>query len=83
MCLFFFFYEIIVYLCTQIAKKTTMNRLQLTAVVLTALVVTSCGKKKQSNDIIVPTVETPKPQTPVRMQPYDQTNDVQVIRCRW
>ena len=77
MCLFFFFYEIIVYLCTQIAKKTTMNRLQLTAVVLTALVVTSCGKKKQSNDIIVPTVETPKPQTPVRMQPYDQTNDVQ------
>jgi len=77
LCLFFFFYEIIVYLCTQIAKKTTMNRLQLTAVVLTALVVTSCGKKKQSNDIIVPTVETPKPQTPVRMQPYDQTNDVQ------
>ena len=33
-----------------------MNRLQLTAVVLTALVVTSCGKKKQTNDIIVPTV---------------------------
>ena len=54
-----------------------MNRLQLTAVVLTALLATSCGKKQQTNDIIVHTVETPKPQGPVRMQPYDQTNDVQ------
>ena len=54
-----------------------MNRFQLTAVVLTALIATSCGKKKQSNDIIVPSVETPKPQSPVRMQPYEQTTDVQ------
>jgi hypothetical protein len=66
-------------LCTFAPKlqNTTMNRLQLTAVVLTALLATSCGKKKETNDIIVPTVETPKPQGPVRMQPYDQTSDVQ------
>ena len=74
-----FFSSFMNILCTFAPKlqNTTMNRLQLTAVVLTALLATSCGKKKQTNDIIVPTVETPKPQGPVRMQPYDQTNDVQ------
>ena len=29
-----------------------------------------------TDDIIVPTVEAPKPQAPIRMQPYDQTKDV-------
>ena len=60
--------------------KNRMNRFQLTAVILTALIATSCSKKKQSNDIIVSTVEEPKPQGPVRMQPYDQTSDVQWLR---
>ena len=74
-----FFSSFMNLLCTFAPKlqNTTMNRLQLTAVVLTALLATSCGKKKETNDIIVHTVETPKPQGPVRMQPYDQTNDVQ------
>jgi hypothetical protein len=53
-----------------------MKAIRLMTVLLTALLVASCAQKKKSNDIIVPTVETPKPQAPIRMQPYDQTKDI-------
>ncbi len=36
----------------------------------------SCGKKKESKDIIVPTVEVVKPKAPISMQPYNQQQEV-------
>ena len=53
-----------------------MKAIRLMTVLLTVLLVASCAQKKKSNDIIVPTVETPKPKAPIRMQPYDQTKDI-------
>ena len=38
--------------------------------------VTSCGKKKQHDDIIVQDVEAPKPQGPIRMQDYRDVKDI-------
>ena len=37
----------------------------------------SCKEKKQTQDIIAPRVETPKPQGPIRMQPYSDTRSIQ------
>ena len=54
-----------------------MNNKIIIALIAVPLLFTSCGKKKQSNDIIVQNVETPKPQAPIRMQDYRQTTDVQ------
>lgn len=54
-----------------------MKQIRLIIVLLTALVVVSCAKKKQTDDIIVTKTETPKPQGPIRMQPYDQTKDIE------
>ena len=53
-----------------------MKRIQFLAVIMMALLVASCGKKKQTEDIIVKPVETPAPQGPVSMQPYNQVTDV-------
>ena len=38
--------------------------------------VTSCGKKKQHDDIIVQDVEAPKPQGPIRMQDSRDVKDI-------
>lgn len=54
-----------------------MKKIQIFAVLLTAMLVTGCGKKKQTEDIIVKQTVVPQPQGPIRMQPYDQTTDVQ------
>lgn len=54
-----------------------MKQIRLVIVLLIALLAVSCTKKKQSDDIIVPRTETPEPQGPIRMQPYDQTKDIQ------
>lgn len=54
-----------------------MNNKIIIALIAVPLLFTSCGKKKQSNDIIVQNVETPKPQAPISMQDYRQTTDVQ------
>ena len=48
----------------------------LTLMVMAALLVVSCGKKKQTEDIIVPKQEVVKPQGPIRMQEYKQTKDI-------
>jgi hypothetical protein len=53
-----------------------MKQIRLVIVLLIAFFAVSCAKKKQTTDIIVPRTETPKPQGPIRMQPYDQTKDV-------
>ena len=53
-----------------------MNNKIIIALIAVPLLLASCGKKKQSNDIIVQNVETPKPQAPIRMQDYRQTTDV-------
>lgn len=41
-----------------------------------AVIAISCGKKKESKDIIVPTVEVVKPKAPISMQPYNQQQEV-------
>ena len=47
------------------------------ALAFVGLITTSCGKKKQHDDIIVQETEAPKPQAPIRMQDYKDVKDVQ------
>ena len=55
-----------------------MKKIQLFVVLLmVALMISSCGKKKESKDIIVPTVEEVKPKDPISMQPYNQQQQVE------
>ena len=54
-----------------------MKKIQLLAALLMAVLAISCGKKKESKDIIVPTAEAVKPKAPIRMQPYDQQQEVE------
>ena len=54
-----------------------MNKKIIIALIVAPLLLISCGKKKQHDDIIVQDTETPKPQAPIRMQDYRQTTDVQ------
>ena len=54
-----------------------MKIVRLFTLLLTVLFIASCGQKKKTDDIIVPTVKVEKPQAPIRMQPYDQTKDVE------
>ena len=75
-CLFCSFYLKNYYLCTKIIK--TMKKIQLfVALLMVALMISSCGKKKESKDIIVPTVEEVKPKDPISMQPYNQQQQVE------
>ncbi len=53
-----------------------MKKIQLLAALLIAVIAISCGKKKESKDIIVPTVEVEKPKAPISMQPYNQQQEV-------
>ncbi|MBQ8990224.1 MAG: DUF4738 domain-containing protein [Prevotella sp.] len=54
-----------------------MKTIRLITLLLAVLAVAGCSKKKKTEDIIVPKVEAPKPQGPVRMQSYDQTKDIE------
>ena len=55
-----------------------MKRLfQILTLAAVTLMVTGCGEKKKSDDIIAPKPEAPKPQAPIRMQDYRQTMDIQ------
>lgn len=54
-----------------------MNKIQLLAVLLMAVLAISCSKKKESKDIIVPTAEVVKPKAPISMQPYNQQQEVE------
>ena len=54
-----------------------MNYRVILSIICVSLLVASCGKKKQHEDIIVQNTEAPKPQAPIRMQDYRQTTDVQ------
>ena len=42
-----------------------------------AVVLAACGEKKKSDTIIAPRVVKVKPKEPIRMQPYDQKQDVE------
>ena len=54
-----------------------MKRLfQILMLAAVTMMVTGCGEKKKSDDIIAPKPEAPKPQAPIRMQNYTQTKDV-------
>ena len=55
-----------------------MKKIQLfVALLMVALMISSCGKKKESKDIIVPTVVEVKPKDPISMQPYNQQQQVE------
>lgn len=54
-----------------------MNYKSVMALAFVGLITTSCGKKKQHDDIIVQETEAPKPQAPIRMQDYKDVKDVQ------
>ena len=54
-----------------------MNYKSVLALAFVGLITTSCGKKKQHDDIIVQETETPQPQAPIRMQDYKDVKDVQ------
>jgi hypothetical protein len=54
-----------------------MKKIQLLVALLMVALMMSCGKKKESKDIIVPTAEAVKPKAPIRMQPYDQQQEVE------
>ena len=54
-----------------------MNYKSVMALAFVGLITTSCGKKKQHDDIIVQETETPQPQAPIRMQDYKDVKDVQ------
>ena len=54
-----------------------MNYKSVLALAFVGLLATSCGKKKQHDDIIVQETETPQPQAPIRMQDYKDVKDVQ------
>ena len=54
-----------------------MNYKSLMALAFVGLITTSCGKKKQHDDIIVQETEAPQPQAPIRMQDYKDIKDVQ------
>lgn len=43
------------------------------------LTLVACGNKQKSNDIITKTVEMPKPQGPVSLQPYNDSKEVNWI----
>ena len=47
------------------------------SMICVSVLLSSCGQKKQHDDIIVQSTEAPKPQAPIRMQDYRQTTDVQ------
>lgn len=73
---FFAFLVNYCYLCGCF-NRITMNK-RLTLALLAALtLLTACKEKKQTQDIIAPKVEAPKLSGPIRMQPYDNTRDVQ------
>lgn len=54
-----------------------MNYKSFLALAFVGLITTSCGKKKQHDDIIVQETEAPQPQAPIRMQDYKDVKDVQ------
>ena len=54
-----------------------MNYKSVVALAFVGLITTSCGKKKQHDDIIVQETEVPQPQAPIRMQDYKDIKDVQ------
>ena len=55
-----------------------MKKIQLfVALLMVALMISCCGKKKESKDIIVPTVVEVKPKGPISMQPYNQQQQVE------
>lgn len=54
-----------------------MTKTILTATALcAALLLTACGEKKKSNDIIAPRLAKAEPKAPVRMEPYNDERDV-------
>ncbi len=55
------------------------NKLTLLIVGCLALTMVACSGKKKSDDIITTPVEQPKPQGPVRLQPYTDSRDVSWI----
>lgn len=55
------------------------NRYCILLVGCLALTLMACGGKKKSENIITERAEVPKPQEPVRLQPYSDSRDISWI----
>ncbi len=55
------------------------NKCYFFLIVCLALILMACGGKKKSDNIITERAEIPKPQEPVRLQPYSDSRDVNWI----
>ena len=53
-----------------------MNKKIIIVLIAVPILLASCAKKKQPQDIIVQDVETPKPQGPISMQDYRDVKDI-------
>ena len=53
-----------------------MNKKIIIALIAVPVLLSSCGKKQQHDDIIVTDTEVPKPQAPIRMQDYHDVKDI-------
>ena len=53
-----------------------MKHIQWFVALLSVVLMMSCGKKKESKDIIVPTIVAEQPKSPISMQPYNQQQEV-------
>ena len=54
-----------------------MKRFETIIIVVFAILLTGCSQKKSSGDIITQKVDAPKPQAPIRMQEYKQSEKVE------
>ena len=54
-----------------------MKKIQLFVVLLMVALMISCGKKKESKDIIVPTIVAEQPKSPISMQPNNQQQELE------
>lgn len=54
-----------------------MKRFETIFIIVFVILLTGCSQKKSTGDIITQKVEAPKPQAPIRMQEYKQSEEVE------
>ena len=61
----------------ETVNQKKMNRKIFIVAIAGLAMLAGCKEKKQTQDIIAPRLETPKPQAPIRMQSYNDARNVQ------
>ena len=61
----------------ETVNQKKMNRKLFIVAIAGLAMLAGCKEKKQTQDIIAPRLETPKPQAPIRMQSYNDARNVQ------